>query len=56
MDVYLPEEGERTGGGDCTQAPVAFARVGAGRVGYVGDVDDESETGALVLRMCGLGV
>jgi hypothetical protein len=30
--------------------------VGARRVGYMGDVNDESETSALVLRMCGLVV
>jgi hypothetical protein len=62
--VYLPSDESRTESavfpsrpvGDRTQAPAAFARVGAGRVGYMGDVNDESETSALVLRMCGLVV
>lgn len=40
--------------GDRTQTPAAFARVGEGRVGYVGDVNNEEETTPLVLGMCGL--
>jgi hypothetical protein len=34
--------------------PAAFAKVGEGRVGYVGDVNNEDETTPLVLWMCGL--
>jgi hypothetical protein len=36
-----------------TQAPAAFARVGTGKVGYVGDVNNENDTHTVVLRMCG---
>jgi hypothetical protein len=40
--------------GDRTQTPAAFTKVGEGRVGYVGDVNNEDETTPLVLGMCGL--
>lgn len=36
------------------ETPVAFAKVGGGKVGYVGDVNDEAETTPVILRMCGL--
>jgi hypothetical protein len=37
------------------QTPVAFAPFGAGYVGYVGDVDAEEESTAVVLEMCRAG-
>jgi hypothetical protein len=39
---------------DRTQTPAAFTKVGEGRVGYVGDVNNEDETTPLVFGMCGL--
>lgn len=62
--VYLPSSESHTESAvfapravsDRTQAPAAFARVGAGKVGYVGDVNNESDTTTVLLRMCGLGV
>ncbi|KAK7421593.1 hypothetical protein QQX98_002060 [Neonectria punicea] len=36
------------------QAPVAFARVGNGMLGYVGDVSAETGSDAAILAMCGL--
>jgi len=39
---------------DKTQAPAAFVGVGEGKVGYVGDVNNEDDTPTVVLRMCGL--
>jgi hypothetical protein len=62
--VYLPSSESQTESavfppqpvGDRTQTPAAFARVGAGKVGYVGDVNNESDTTTVVLRMCGLVV
>lgn len=61
--VYLTSSGSRIESAvfaarpvdDRTQAPAAFARLGAGKVGYVGDVNNETETATVVLRMCGLG-
>jgi hypothetical protein len=53
--VYLPSDESRPVG-DRTQAPAAFAPVGEGKVGYVGDVNNESGTTAVVLRMCGIVV
>ncbi|KAL2263212.1 hypothetical protein VTK26DRAFT_7786 [Humicola hyalothermophila] len=38
---------------DGDEAAVVFATVGAGKLGYVGDVDGEEETDAVVLAMCG---
>jgi hypothetical protein len=60
--VYLPSSESHTESAvfppravsDRTQAPAAFARVGAGKVGYVGDVNNESDTTTVVVRMCGL--
>jgi hypothetical protein len=40
--------------GDRTQTPAAFTKIGEGKVGYVGDVNNEDETSPLVLGMCGL--
>ncbi|KAK0653686.1 hypothetical protein QBC41DRAFT_377736 [Cercophora samala] len=36
------------------EAAVAFTKVGSGRLGYVGDVNGEEESIAVVLAMCGL--
>ncbi|KAK0741956.1 hypothetical protein B0T21DRAFT_360446 [Apiosordaria backusii] len=36
------------------EAAVALARVGSGRLGYVGDVNGEEKSKAVVLPMCGL--
>lgn len=36
------------------ETPVAMARVGEGRLGYVGDVNAEEETDAVILAMCDL--
>lgn len=36
------------------ETPVAMARVGEGRLGYVGDVNAEVETDDVILAMCGL--
>lgn len=62
--VYLPSDESEAGSAvfpprsvdGRTQAPAAFARVGAGNVGYVGDVNNESDTGTVVMRMCGFVV
>jgi hypothetical protein len=37
-----------------TQTPVALAKVGEGKLGYVGDVNKEEGSDAVVLAMCGL--
>ncbi|KAK4098187.1 hypothetical protein N658DRAFT_561197 [Parathielavia hyrcaniae] len=37
-----------------TEAAVAMAKVGAGKLGYVGDVNGEDGSNAAVLAMCGL--
>lgn len=34
--------------------PVALAKVGAGKLGYVGDVNNEGESQVIILAMCGL--
>ncbi|KAF7543498.1 hypothetical protein G7Z17_g10690 [Cylindrodendrum hubeiense] len=36
------------------EAAVAFAKVGSGRLGYVGDVNGEEASNVVVLAMCGL--
>ncbi|KAK1671759.1 hypothetical protein BDP55DRAFT_635615 [Colletotrichum godetiae] len=41
---------------DLTQAAISFAQVGDGKMGYVGDVNTEEETGDVILAMCGLRV
>lgn len=49
--VFAPSSVE-----DRTQAPAAFSSVGEGKVGFVGDVNNEDDTPTMVLRMCGLVV
>jgi hypothetical protein len=39
---------------DREQTPVAFTAVGEGWLGYVGDVNTETESDAVILAMCGL--
>lgn len=39
---------------DRTETPAAFTKVGEGKVGYVGDVNNEDETTPMILGMCGL--
>lgn len=39
---------------DRTETPAAFAKVGEGKIGYVGDVNNEDETTPMILGMCGL--
>ncbi len=36
------------------ETPVAIARVGKGKLGYIGDVNTEEESNAVILAMCGL--
>lgn len=36
------------------QTPIAFTKIGSGRIGYVGDVNGEEGSDAVVLAMCGL--
>ena len=59
--VYLPSGSSRTQSlvfppaqVDCEQTPVVFAHIGEGWLGYVGDVNNEAESQAVVLAMCGL--
>ncbi len=59
--VYLPSGNSRIESAvfppnsvDCEQTPVVFAKIGEGWLGYVGDVNNESESQAVVLAMCGL--
>lgn len=40
--------------GDRGQTPVVFAAVGEGKLGYVGDVNAEEGSDAVILAMCGL--
>lgn len=39
---------------DQTETPAAFTKVGEGKIGYVGDVNNEDGTTPLILGMCGL--
>jgi len=39
---------------DMGETPVAFARTGNGRLGYVGDVNGEENSDSIVLAMCGI--
>ncbi|KAK0717701.1 hypothetical protein B0T26DRAFT_645480, partial [Lasiosphaeria miniovina] len=39
---------------DMGETPVAFARVGNGRLGYVGDVNAEEDSDTIILAMCGV--
>lgn len=36
------------------EATVVFAKVGLGRLGYIGDVNGEESSDTVVLAMCGL--
>lgn len=47
--VFSPDNAYRPG-----QAAVAMAKVGEGKLGYLGDVNAESESQTVVLAMCGL--
>ncbi|KJZ79536.1 hypothetical protein HIM_01005 [Hirsutella minnesotensis 3608] len=38
------------------ESPVVMARVGHGRLGFVGDLEAEPESGTVILAMCGLPV
>ncbi|KAK0710175.1 hypothetical protein B0T26DRAFT_724270 [Lasiosphaeria miniovina] len=40
--------------GNRSEAAVAFAKVGAGHLGYIGDVNGEESSDTVVLAMCGL--
>lgn len=40
--------------GDRRQTPAALGKCGAGLIGYIGDVNAETETDRVVLAMCGL--
>ncbi|EOA81001.1 uncharacterized protein SETTUDRAFT_166407 [Exserohilum turcica Et28A] len=59
---YLPNASSRTESlvfppapiADQSQTPVAFADLGTGKLGYVGDVNGEEGSEAVVLAMCGL--
>lgn len=39
---------------DLQQTPIALTNMGRGKLGYVGDVNGEEGTDAVVLAMCGL--
>ncbi|KAJ6508446.1 hypothetical protein C8R45DRAFT_443495 [Mycena sanguinolenta] len=47
--VFAPDSAFRPG-----QAAVALASVGEGKLGYLGDVNAEEESTAVILAMCGL--
>ncbi|KAM3452345.1 hypothetical protein MY3296_004636 [Beauveria thailandica] len=47
--VFAPESAHVPG-----ETAVAFSRVGAGRIGYVGDVNAEAGSHVVVLAICGL--
>lgn len=36
------------------ETPIASARVGNGKLGYIGDVNAEEDLNAVILAMCGL--
>ncbi|TBU26913.1 hypothetical protein BD309DRAFT_861448 [Dichomitus squalens] len=57
--VYLPSsvvkklrKGGHQSAGQTYRTPAAFATVGRGRVGYIGDVDGDDDTTRLVIAMC----
>ena len=59
--LYLPDRNSMTESHvfpsepvDVEQTPVAFAPVGEGWLGYVGDVNTEEGSDAVILAMCGL--
>jgi hypothetical protein len=39
---------------EADQAQVVLATVGSGKLGYIGDVNNETESQRVVLAMCGL--
>lgn len=41
-------------GTETDESPVACASVGQGKLGYLGDVNAERESGDVILAMCGL--
>ncbi|KAF9566418.1 hypothetical protein EC968_003762 [Mortierella alpina] len=47
--VFAPTSAHRTG-----ETAVAMATIGSGKLGYVGDVNAEAGSNAVVLAMCGL--
>ncbi|KAF9425103.1 hypothetical protein BGZ94_007833 [Podila epigama] len=47
--VFAPTSANKTG-----ETAVAMATVGRGKLGYVGDVNGEVESNAVILAMCGL--
>jgi len=47
--LYLPTQSSNT-----SECPVAFAKVGDGWLGYIGDVNAEEESDNVVLGMLGL--
>lgn len=59
---YLPSDASRTESDvfrseriqNLQQTPVAFTSMGKGKLGYVGDVNGEEGSDAVVLAMCGL--
>jgi hypothetical protein len=58
---YLPSTESRTesrvfapASVDTQQTPVAFGAIGSGHLGYIGDVNGEEGSTAVVLAMCGL--
>ncbi|KAG6817046.1 hypothetical protein H0H87_000458 [Tephrocybe sp. NHM501043] len=56
--VYLPADNARLQFplpfSELTESPVVRRKVGKGHLGYVGDVDAETETTPFILAMCGL--
>lgn len=60
--IYLPTEFSRVESvvfspepvGDLTQTPAALAEFGRGKVGYIGDVNNEAGTMLLVMVICGI--
>lgn len=60
--IYLPSDGSHVESmvfgpapiDDKKQTPAALAKVGDGKIGYIGDVNNENETMPLVLAMCGI--
>jgi hypothetical protein len=59
---YLPTDSSKTESlvfhservQDLQQTPIALTNLGKGKLGYVGDVNGEEDSDAVVLAMCGL--
>jgi hypothetical protein len=49
-----PEAALYTADGIPSETAIALAKVGAGKIGYVGDVNAENETTKVILAICGL--